>query len=239
MEKKISLKGETAGDTLEAIRDYTIILSNAEEHIEAGKWIEHGVIAARQRFGENHSLTIALEIEYAGWLGDVGRLEEAAREFKALLTRLRNRVNARQADIVEVIYNYTHVLNRQGNFNVALPLITELTEKADAALGEGHIVAMLVPLRYGVNLLGLKRYPEAEEAMLSSWNRLQANIGIGAKSKMLVVNKLIELYQATHQDKKVADWQKKLRALQAELDAKNQTATPPFVAKSGVTQKER
>jgi serine/threonine-protein kinase len=156
--------------------------------------------------GVDNDLTCIARVNAARALTQLGRLEEAEREYRDVL-RIRRRLltpdHLHTASTLEALAN---VLNRRERYDEALALAQQANASYAKTMGADSWRIVANGRNVGSALTGLKRYPEAEKVLLESYRMLADKRGPTHVTTRSAAARLATLYEAWGKAPQAADW---------------------------------
>jgi len=210
------LTGNEHPDVLLPLRVLANVLDDQGKYPEAETLFREVVGIARKVYGnDNERLGVHLN-NLAGLLRRRGKLAESEtldREWLEWLQRLRSRLPADDPAIATALIARMNRLFEEAQFAEAEPLAMECLAIREKKL-PGSWPTYNARSMLGGSLLGQKKYAEAEPLLLSAYKGLKQQQDIippysrGCLAETL--RRLAQLYEATGQSEKAAEWKQKL-----------------------------
>jgi eukaryotic-like serine/threonine-protein kinase len=160
----------------------------------------------RAALGEENDLTCIVRVNGARALTQLGRLEEAEREYRDILAIRRRTLPATHLHVAVTLEALANTLNRREKFSEALPFALEArdlysrSEAGDVWRSASHGRVL------GSTLTGLERYAEAEQVLLDSFRVLNEKRGATHRTTLSAAQKLATLYQAWGKPDRAREW---------------------------------
>jgi tetratricopeptide (TPR) repeat protein len=170
--------------------------------LEAETPIRAALDISTKGLGEDHPDTIRLVNELAFTLTMQGKLTEAEAMFRRALTAQRRKVGERHPTTLVPMHNLAAILERQGRPADAEPIYQEVVTLADEVLPEDSPTTATFHASLGKCLTTLKRYEEAEDHLLTAYDRLTASTGTAEGRARRVAANIAHLYEAWNMPEK-------------------------------------
>ncbi|MDJ0917980.1 MAG: serine/threonine-protein kinase [Woeseiaceae bacterium] len=110
-------------------------------------------------------------------------------------------------------------LNEKAEFEDALPVLEDALSIRREHFGENHRFTLQTKYEVGVSLTGLNRYPEAETLLVDAYANLASLRGETHRETLLAANRLVELYEKWGQPLTAEEWQRTIRAAEAQRES--------------------
>jgi serine/threonine protein kinase/tetratricopeptide (TPR) repeat protein len=150
------------------------------------------------------------ELAYA--YGDAGRSADAERTLRELVERERRVLHADDLHIAEALARLALILLREEKFSDAEPIARECLEIREKKQADDW-TTFSTKSTLGAALLGQRKFVDAEPLLLAGHEGMSARaVKIPEQSKRYlkdVVDRLVQLYEATDQPEKAAEWKGK------------------------------
>jgi hypothetical protein len=160
-------------------------------------------------------LTLTLTVELAQVLVRTGRATEAEPLFRNALKRSRKEFNPNQLALGNVLSTFGWSLIRQDRWSEAWTVLRESLEIRERLLPD-HWTTFNTRSLLGGNLMGQKKYAEAEPLILSGCEGMKAReaaISPPYNKQLLLpeaAERVVKLYEAWGKPAKAAEWRAKL-----------------------------
>ncbi len=193
----------------------------AQDKLADAEVVGREMLALRRKLlDEEHPLVNGAFYSLAGLLQRQGKSSEVEAIYRERLQWLQGRLPAEEPEITATITGFAMALIEVGKFVEAERYAREsLTLREKQLPGDWRVFISKSLL--GISLLGQKKYAAAEPWLLSSYAGLQPDeTRIPDYSKpylKAVVQRLVELYEATDSPVPAAEWRRKLEVLNQPL----------------------
>jgi eukaryotic-like serine/threonine-protein kinase len=169
-------------------------------------------------------------VSLARTLEAAGKRTESEQAFREALAMRRKLLPVEEPQTAAVLAELTRTLLIQQKFSEAEPLARECLTLREKNLPNDWLMFNSRSL-LGGSLLGQKKFAEAEPLLLSSYEGMkqrEANIpAIGKPRVKETIQRLVQLYEATGQSDKVAEWKKQLAEFDQAQATKQAVAPKP------------
>ncbi len=201
--KTLGSQHRDVGDSLNNLS----ILYMDRGDFEKGYATSHeGAEILRAALGEENDLTCIVRVNGARALTQLGRLEEAEREYRDILAIRRRTLPPTHLHVAVTLEALANTLNRREKFAEALPFALEArdlylkSEAGDTWRSASHGRVL------GSTLTGLERYEEAERVLLDSFAVLREKRGPTHRTTLSAAQKLATLYEAWEKPELARQW---------------------------------
>jgi serine/threonine protein kinase/Tfp pilus assembly protein PilF len=222
LERARRVLGDTHTDTLNAMGNLAIALGDLGRNAEAEQLARQTVQGYRSVLRPEHPLTLFAMDHLAHFLARQGKLEEAETQLRAVLQGLRREFGETHRDTLIATQNLGETIERQGRHADAELVYAPLyaaAPRSDAP--PAQIARWMAP--YGLCLMRLGRYADAELPLLEAHRRLEATRQADSPWTRRVIQGLIRIYEQTGRPDQATRW----TALLAASDAATAPATAP------------
>jgi tetratricopeptide (TPR) repeat protein len=161
----------------------------------------------RAALGEENDLTCTVRLNAARALTQLGRLDQAEREYREILEIRRRTLKPENLHLAVTIEALADVLNRRRQFTEALALAREARDKLSSTLGPDSWRIASNGRVLGAALTGLEQYPEAERILRDSYQSLYTKRGATHRTTLLTATRLASLYEAWGRTAAMKEWQ--------------------------------
>jgi tetratricopeptide (TPR) repeat protein len=170
-----------------------------------------GATLLRESLGAENDLTCIVRLNAARALTQLGRLDQAEREYRDILEIRRRILQPDHLHTAVTVEALADVLNRQQKFPEAMARAREARELLQGSVGpdswriasNGRVLAAA--------LTGLKRYGEAESILLDSYQALREKRGPTHRTTLLTATRLASLYEVWGKPGEAGEWQARSR----------------------------
>ncbi|MBN2559992.1 MAG: serine/threonine protein kinase [Phycisphaerae bacterium] len=249
--------GQDHYKTLSTMGNLAGVLRDQKQYEEGETLLRQCLEGLRGKLGAGHPKTLAAMNNLATLLQDAGKLDEAEPLLREALDTLRGLVGEEHPTVLAMMNNLAYQLRWQGKLEEAAEMHKRAVELATRALPDGHWHIGVFQGAYGDCLLDLKRYDEAEEQYLASYECLKAVFGEtqgaaadqgaeaprdsaraatgtpgtvqGAMHPVVrrAVERLAALYSTWEKPEEAASWQAKLPTTQPAAPPEGPPEAPP------------
>jgi eukaryotic-like serine/threonine-protein kinase len=168
-----------------------------------------GAALLRESLGEENDLTCIVRLNAARALTQLGRLDEAEREYRAILQIRRRTLKPDHLHTAVTIEALADLLNRQRKFPEALRLAREARGMLERNLEPGSWRIASNGRILGVALTGLAQFAEAEKVLEASYRTLLEKRGPTHRTTLLTASRLASLYEAWGRPESMRAWRAK------------------------------
>jgi len=180
----------------------------------------------RRLFGDDHMDTLLLMNNVGSVLKMRGKLAEAETLLREALARERRILGDDHRNTLITISNLALLLEERGRRAEAEPLFAEIYRRAPGSQLDPASVAEFM-CGYGVCLVGMGRYADAEEPLRVAMDRVRKGPDPGGYPMRKLARAMIDLCDHTNRPDEAAKWRTELSALQAATQPASQPATNP------------
>lgn len=176
---------------------------------ENAKTMSDKVFEIRGRIlGEDHPNTVVAKHNLGNLYRKMGKLVEAESMLLASRDAFASVFGEKHPRTLLCRCNLAAVWLEQDRFEEAEPLLRDVLAKANEAI-EGHWITELTRGRLGAALTGLKRYEEAEQMLLESYDKLVEIHTASHRNPQQSADHLADLYEAWGRSDDAAEWRAK------------------------------
>jgi eukaryotic-like serine/threonine-protein kinase len=227
LEKKLS--GEEHPFVANSLSDLAYVLRDSGKWSEAEAVYREALDMRRKLLGNSDPAVASSLSRLGATLSVQGKHPEAEAVYREALA-LRRKLPADDPQLAAVLAGLTSTLLAEQKFAEAEPPVRECLTIREKKLPDDWQTFNARRL-LGASLLGQKKFAEAEPLLLSGYEGMkQREDKIPASSKRYVketLQRVVQLYEATGQSQKAAEWNKKLAEFdQAEAGKKAAAAKP-------------
>ncbi|MCZ6690273.1 MAG: serine/threonine-protein kinase [Planctomycetota bacterium] len=210
--------GEDHPATLTTMHNLGTMLGALGKSDEEESLYRRALAARRRVLGEEHPDTLMSVSDLAALLKDRGDLEEAESLCRQALEARRRTLGDRHPDTLQSMSNLGTLLRAQGQLAEAERLGKRIFDLARSTLAEGDWRRGNFQALYGLILLDLERYEEAETHLLGGYWVLRDSLGARNKLTRSVVQKLVDLYTAWGKPEKAEQYRALLPSEEEHVD---------------------
>jgi len=192
--------------TLGMMNDFGSFLWNMQRHHDAEALLTKTVEIRRRILPEDHPDTITSMLNLANVYTSLGKLAEAESLHRQSLEGYRRVLPPDHPNILKSLTNLAGVIMVQGKVAVAAPLFQEVVDVASKTSGENNPFVLQAKLSYGLCLLKLERFQEAETPLLESYCGWKAARGPKNQDTRAALCQLIKLYDLWEKPEKSAEY---------------------------------
>ncbi|HKQ62507.1 MAG TPA: serine/threonine-protein kinase [Candidatus Polarisedimenticolaceae bacterium] len=204
--------GAHAPPTLAALTEWAALEFDRQQYAEAESAYREALAGFRQAFGNDHPQTLRAQNNLGAVLKARGRLDEAETQYRACLDGATRLLGAQHPNRLTILGNLGEVVMLRGDPAAALPLLVEALDGLRKAFPQGHQLIGWTEVKYGNCLAGLRRFAEAETALLDAHGTLKAALGDAHAYTQAAARGLIALYEAWSKPARAAEWRRAVAA---------------------------
>ncbi|HET6880059.1 MAG TPA: serine/threonine-protein kinase [Pirellulales bacterium] len=223
LELRRRVQGEEHPLTITAMNNLALIYSDQRKLAEAERLYAQALQLSRRVQGNENPHTLVMLYGLAVNYQEQGRYGEAEPLLEELLASRRRHAGNRDPRLVFILRRLVLGRIKLDGYGGAEPLLREYWEAAKKELPEGW-QQFEAESTLGASLAAQKKYADAEPLLLSAYEGLRSyaekNPSADKVQLRLATQRLAELYDAWENKEQAAAWQKRLGALQVELEAK-------------------
>ena len=224
--------GNDHANTITSINNMGFLLQQMGRLDESEKYMREAVEARRRVNGDDHPATAGTLNNLGLLLLAQGRMDEAESTFRDVLERRRQVLGDSHPDTHISLQNLAMLLMRADRFAEAEQLLRECHALRVKALPASDARIAETMSRLGAAVAEQGRFAEAESMLLEAYEKLQPLAA--AKMRSDAAGRITDLYEAWDRaepgkgyDAKAAEWEGKLKAIQASTRPTTQPATSP------------
>jgi non-specific serine/threonine protein kinase/serine/threonine-protein kinase len=192
--------------TLQVMNNLALLYDKQGRYDEAEPLYLELLTVQRRVLGPGHPETLIAMNNLAGLYSTQARYDESEPLYVEVLRSLRGLLGEDHPHTLGTMGNLGDLYTKQGRPAEAEPLLAAAVEGARRALPQGHVITGVNIRKYGSCLLALKRYDEAEQALLEAHGVVTAAVGTEHEQTLKVVRALVELYEAAGKPDQAGDW---------------------------------
>jgi non-specific serine/threonine protein kinase/serine/threonine-protein kinase len=227
LEGRRRVLGDDHPRTLQSLNNMGGLLAAMGKFADAEPYVREALESQLRVLGNDHPETLNSIHNVGSLLQSMGRYEEAEPYYREALEGSRRVLGDDHPLTLNLISRMGWLFQSMGKLAEAKPLLLAAVDGARRSLPPGNWRIGLFLGRHGKCLTMLKRYDDAEAALLEAYEILEAAKGAEHKHTAESIQLLIDLYDAWHAaepdhgyDAKAAQWRAKLEELQ--------TSQPPI-----------
>ncbi len=198
--------GDDHRATLTSINNMGVLLKSMGRLAEAEPYYHEALEGRRRLLGDDHSATLTSVNNMAGLLRVRGKLAEAEPYYREALGGRRRVLGDDHPHTLKSIYGMGCLRLDQGKLAEAEPLLTAAVDGARRSLSENHWSTGVYLGGHGKCLTELKRYTDAEAALLDAYGILDAALGAEHVRTIRVIKSLAALYDAWGKPEQAANY---------------------------------
>jgi serine/threonine-protein kinase len=160
----------------------------------------------RKMLGDEHPEVAVLMNNLASLLRLTGGYAEAEQLLRQALAIKRKSLGKAHPSVATSVHNVAALLQAKGDCAAAEPWFKEAIEIFRKSVGADHWMVAEARGNYGVCLMKLKRYHEAEENLVASHAALKTTFGDEHERTQKAIKRLIEFYDAWGRPEKAAQY---------------------------------
>ena len=217
--------GDDDPTTLGAFTNTGMLLRERDDLDGAERYLLRAAEGKRRVLGDQHPSTLLSIGNLAFFYEQAGRYAEAEPYAREALDGRRRVLGDDHRDTLISVSNMAKLLIEVGKAEEAERLAREAVDRGKATLGGTHWFVGNFLGKHGLALTSLRRYAEAEEALLEGNDILVAALGNDHEQTRRVVEYLADLYDAWHaaepgngHDAEAAEWREKWSRDEGEED---------------------
>ena len=218
--------GEAHPDTLKSRNNLALVYQNQGRYDDAERLYLETLEIKERVLGKDHPHTANTMGNLALMYVNRNRYEEAEPLYLEALGIQRHALGEAHPATLLMMMNVAELYARQGEFGKALPLQEQALAAARRVWADGGWFTGAFLGDYGVTLLGLERFEDAEAALLEAHEILATTRGPEFERTINAAESLVELYDAWGKPEKAAEWRAKLpteqEAVASDQPADNQ-----------------
>ncbi len=188
-------RGEEHVDTLYAMNNLAQCLQLQGKRAEAEELLRTALAGCRRAFGDENPYTLTVMLNLGAALVERKEFGEAESLLQQVVTMRQSLFGEQQIDTLHAKLQLVILQYERGALDEALAMLEPLREAVERALPAEHWYPAVVEGWYGRTLLGLGRYPEAEEHLLAAYRRLETTLGAEHPRTQKMRERLVELYE--------------------------------------------
>jgi len=188
------------------IADRAQVLRKLKRFDEAERTYRTVIGSFERTLGAESSQVLRTRESLAGMLREAGRRDEAEACYRTNLEVLERTVGSGHGDALRISKRLGDLLMERGAYEEALPLLEVALEGQRKVLPEKDITVGVASASYGRCLLALRRYGEAETALLAAHEVALAVRGEAHAETQALGRDLAALYDAWGKPEQGARW---------------------------------
>lgn len=199
-------------ETLTTMNNLGTLLWKSHRHLDAESILAETVDLRHTVLGEFHPDTLRSMENLANVYLSLGKLSDAESLHQNIYETRKSTLCREHPDILRSMNNLAGTLVRRKKHNAAEPLFREVLEIAGTTLPEDFLESFTWRANYGMCLVSLQRYEEAESHLLKSYLGWKKAWGAERLETRSALNNLIRLYELWGKVEKAAEY----RALRSQ-----------------------
>jgi serine/threonine protein kinase len=226
-EKTLELRRHVLGDehrqTLASMNDLAAVYLEQKQNPKAESLLRQALEICRRVHGEENRETLRTINNLAGFYHKSDQFLKAEPLFRELLDKTRRSGGDPARPIATVLHALGVNLNKQNKYTEAEPLLRECLAIRERESPDDWST-FNTKSQLGESLLGQKNFTEAERLLVSSYESLaerEPKIPSANRGRLTrIADQIVQLYDATGQAEKAAEWRKVLEARKAAATKK-------------------
>ncbi len=211
LQRRRRVLGDDHPDTLASINNMGFLLYSQDRLGESEQLFSEALRLQRRLLGDDHPSTLICMNNLAGVLQSLKKLPESEALMREALDRRRRVLGENHQDTLASISNLINLLSEQRRFADAEPLAEELYWRvAEVELPPRH--AAIFVARYGVCLVKLGKYVQAEKPLRDAYERLRQTQQVKSAAMRDVITALAEVCRHTARPEEAEKWRAQLEA---------------------------
>jgi tetratricopeptide (TPR) repeat protein/tRNA A-37 threonylcarbamoyl transferase component Bud32 len=194
--------------TLSTLAEWAELEAKRKNYDEAERDYREALAGYRALYGEDHPQTVRILNNLGQALKGAGRLAEAEPILRACLAGATKVFGPQHPNTLTTLANVAELVDQLGRHGEALPLILQALAGLREAFHDGHALIGLTQLKQGACLTALRRYSEAETALLAAQTMLAAKSGPEHPNTRAAESKLVTLYESWGKPDLAAKWRR-------------------------------
>jgi serine/threonine protein kinase len=183
-------------DTLYAQNNLAQCLQQQEKRPAAEELYRDTLAGCRRTLGDENPYTLTVMLNLGAALVEDRQFDEAEPLLRQVYVTRRRLLGDEQFGTLHARLQLAILQFERGALEEALAALGPLLDDVQRVLPPEHWYPAVVEGWYGRTLMGLKRYPEAEEHLLAALKRYQATVGDDHPRARQLRARLVELYEA-------------------------------------------
>ena len=213
VERLESLRGTLGHDdprTLTGMQNLGAVYLQQRRYDEAELLIAQALEGRRRVLGPEHAETIA-SMSNLGYLYDrLGRYDEAGPLLTEALELRKGTLGERHPRTLISMVNLGNHYKYKDRFEEAAAIYAEAAEKMRLVMGEDHPNTLRAVCGQASSLVQAGKFSGAESVALECYQRNEARSGAAGPRTVRAAGILVQLYEATSQPQKAAEWRSRL-----------------------------
>ncbi len=206
LEGRRRVLGDDHPHTLTSINNMGLLLRAQGKPAEAEPYYREALEGRRRVLGDDHQSTLTSINNMGYLLRAQGKPAEAEPYLREALEGRRRVLGDDHPDTLRSINNMGLLHQSMGNLAEAEPLFAAAVDGARRSLPEGHWATGVYLGGHGKCLTKLKRYDDAETALLEAYGVLEAALGAEHGRTIGVIKSLAALYNAWDKPEQAANY---------------------------------
>ncbi len=213
LEVRKRVLGNDHPDTLGSMNNMGVLLQEMGKYDEALPYYREGLEVKRRILGNDHPHTLISIINMGILLQKMGKQDDAVSYLREAMEASRRVLGDHHISTLVSTQSLGIVLRDMGQLEEAAALGDETVAGYRATMPTHWRLGWSL-MAYGKTLTLLKRYKEAEEALLEAQTILEGHFGITHKRTIKSMHYLVNLYEAWNKPDKAAVWREKFTELE-------------------------
>ena len=203
---QIRVLGEDHPDTLVTRSNLAMSLFKKSQYAEAESLWTVAWTSQKRILGEDHPDTLRMLSNLATAMRLQGRRDEAEVYFRRCLDGFRRTLGDHHPQTLASQQNLAKNFQEQGKLEEAEALFAKTLETAAKVGSVDPVTLAAIHGNYGICLLKMERYAEAETEDLASYEGLAAVAGPQHAKTLEAAGRLVDLYEAWNKPDKAAEY---------------------------------
>jgi serine/threonine protein kinase/tetratricopeptide (TPR) repeat protein len=226
LERERRVLGDDHPDTLVTMNNLALLLEHQRKLDEAETLFREALQRYRRVLGDDHPNTLMITNNLGSVLQSRRKLPEAEQLFGEALARERRLLGDDHPNTLITLNNFAKLVEAQGRRAEAEKLFAELFRRAPTSQLDPQNVAEFM-CGYGVCLVALGRYAEAEQPLRAAMDRVRKGSEPDGYHMRSLTLAMIEVCDHTNRPEDAAKWRSELRRLEATTHPATQATSNP------------
>ena len=229
---RVDILKRTSGDgderTVDAANWLVLVLTSQEEFDEAEAIARKTLADSRRALGDDHQETMQALHGLSRVLDGRRQYADAERVTRELLEIRRRVLGASAEDTLTTMSNLGALIRKQGRLEDAEAVFKETIVLARESLGPLHTFVAVFEGEYGICLVDMARFDEAEPKLLNCHKILSGLLGERNEHPVRIARAIVRMYEAAGKPGRAARWRER-----ADIDAASDDPGPVARPASG------
>lgn len=188
----LATKGESHPSTLSTMASLAELLVELDDP-QAGSLMERCLRGRSEAFGPDHPDTLRSRAHLAAFAASEGKYAEATKELKSVLAIQRKVLGEEHGDVIDVMHLLADALLGLGDYEAAYEYAADSVRRSKALTPDAHVAIATLVMVEARALVALKRFDEAEAALVAAHAALVDTLGAENTRTQAVAAALAEL----------------------------------------------